>query len=112
MRIAASKDPVLRQANDQLRHCERDARSAIVRAHFGGGWSVSTFVAHGFSGGATGLSFANTFAALGIRKDLINPQLLNGLPGWLRVIAAIQTILGIVLLFLFGLGIRNRFRMK
>jgi hypothetical protein len=56
------------------------------------------------------LSFANTFAALGIRKDLINPQLLNGLTGWLRVIAAIQTILGIVLLFLFGLGIRNRFR--
>jgi hypothetical protein len=31
---------------------------------------------------------------------------------WLKTVAAIQTALGIVLLFLFGLGIRNRFRMK
>ena len=31
---------------------------------------------------------------------------------WLKVSATIQTILGIVLLFLFGRGIRNRFRMK
>jgi hypothetical protein len=28
------------------------------------------------------------------------------------VIASVQTGVGIVLLFLFGLGIRNRFRMK
>jgi hypothetical protein len=83
-----------------------------IRAHFGGGWSLSTFISHGFGGGALGLSFANTFSALGFRKDLINPQVLDALPGWLRVIAAIQTILGIVLLFLFGLAVRNRFRMK
>jgi hypothetical protein len=85
-----------------------------IRAHFGGGWSLSTFTFtnHSFGGGAIGLSFANTFAALGIRKDLINPELLSLLPGWLKVVAAIQTILGIVLLFLFGLSIRNRFRMK
>jgi hypothetical protein len=31
---------------------------------------------------------------------------------WLQVLAAIQTVLGTILLFLFGLGIRNKFRMK
>jgi len=31
---------------------------------------------------------------------------------WLKAVATIQTILGIAFLFLFGLGIRNRFRMK
>ena len=83
-----------------------------IRAHFGGGWSFSAFTNNGFGGGAIGLSFANTFAALGVRKDLINPQLLQALPGWLKVIATIQTILGLALLFLFGLSVRNRFRMK
>jgi len=34
------------------------------------------------------------------------------LPNWLKAIAVIQSILGVALLFLFGLGIRNRFRMK
>jgi hypothetical protein len=43
---------------------------------------------------------------------LIDPAVLQGLPGWLKVVATIQTILGIVLLFLFGLGIRNCFRIK
>jgi hypothetical protein len=83
-----------------------------IRAHFGGGWSLATFTGHPIGGGALGLSFANTFGVLGIRKDLIEPVLLQGLPGWLKVVATIQTMLGIVLLFLFGLGIRNRFRIK
>jgi hypothetical protein len=61
---------------------------------------------------AIGLSFANTFGVLDIRKDFIDPDVLQNLPGWLKVVSAIQTIFGIVLLFLFGLGIRNRFRMK
>ena len=83
-----------------------------IRAHFGGGWSFATFNEHPVGGGALGLSFANTFGLLGIRKDLLDAGLLQGLPGRLKVIATIQTILGIVLLFLFGLGIRNRFRIK
>jgi uncharacterized protein YjbI with pentapeptide repeats len=83
-----------------------------IRAHFGGGWALATFTDQSFGGGALGLSFANTFGILGIRKDFIDPALLQGLPGWLKVISTIQTILGIVLLFLFGLAIRNRFRMK
>lgn len=61
---------------------------------------------------AIGLSFANTFGILGIRKEFIDPTVLQKLPGWLKVISTIQTILGIALLFLFGLAIRNRFRMK
>ena len=38
--------------------------------------------------------------------------MLLGLPNWLKAVATLQTILGIAFLFLFGLGIRNRFRMK
>lgn len=83
-----------------------------IRAHFGGGWSLATFTGHPIGGGALGLSFANTFGFLSIRKDLIDTALLQGLPGWLKVVATIQNLLGIVLLFLFGLGIRNRFRIK
>jgi uncharacterized protein YjbI with pentapeptide repeats len=61
---------------------------------------------------AVGLSFANTFGVLGFRKDLIDPQVLTTLPSLLKLVAVAQTIIGIVLLFLFGLAIRNRFRMK
>jgi len=38
--------------------------------------------------------------------------MIGRLPAWLDVISAVQTVLGAVLLFLFGLGIRNKFRMK
>jgi uncharacterized protein YjbI with pentapeptide repeats len=61
---------------------------------------------------AVGHSFANTFGVLGFRKDLIDPKVIADLPGLLKLVAASQTIAGIVLLFLFGLAIRNRFRMK
>ena len=80
-------------------------------AHLVGFW-IPALADPGHTGQAIGLSFANTFGILGIRKDLIDPTVLQGLPGWLKVISTIQTILGIVLLFLFGLAIRNRFRMK
>jgi uncharacterized protein YjbI with pentapeptide repeats len=61
---------------------------------------------------AVGLSLVNTFGVLGFRKDFIAPEVLESLPGTLKVVAALQTTAGIVLLFLFGLAIRNRFRMK
>jgi len=83
-----------------------------IRAHFSDILAFKTFADHGFGGAAIGLSFANTFGILGVRKDLIDPAILQALPGWLKVVATIQTICGIVLLFLFGLSIRNRFRMK
>jgi hypothetical protein len=46
------------------------------------------------------------------QDDLMRPDVLVELPDWLKAIATIQSIFGLVLLFLFGLGIRNRFRMK
>jgi hypothetical protein len=61
---------------------------------------------------AIGLSLANTFGVLGFRKDLIASEVIESLPNTLKVVAALQTAAGIVLLFLFGLAIRNRFRMK
>jgi Pentapeptide repeats (9 copies) len=64
------------------------------------------------TGQAVAVSFANTFGVLGIRKDFIEPIVLQKLPSWLMVVSAVQSILGIAFLFLFGLGIRNRFRMK
>jgi hypothetical protein len=59
-----------------------------------------------------GLSAANTLNVFGFRKDFFEPSVIAHLPAWLDVVAAAQTILGTILLFLFGLGIRNKFRMK
>jgi uncharacterized protein YjbI with pentapeptide repeats len=59
---------------------------------------------------AIGVSFANTFGLFG--RPLMKPEILLDLPDWLKAVGTIQSILGIVLLFLFGMGIRNRFRMK
>jgi uncharacterized protein YjbI with pentapeptide repeats len=58
---------------------------------------------------AIGLSLANTFAVLGFRKDFITIEALSRI---LKVVSAVQTVAGIVLLFCMGLAIRNRFRMK
>ena len=59
---------------------------------------------------ALGISFTNTFGVLS--RPLIKPDVLLELPDWLKAVSTIQTMLGIALLFLFGLGLRNRFRMK
>jgi hypothetical protein len=63
-------------------------------------------------GQASGLSLANTFGVLGIRKDFIEPNVIAGLPGVLKLVGGLQTIAGIVLIFFFSLALRNRFRMK
>jgi uncharacterized protein YjbI with pentapeptide repeats len=63
-------------------------------------------------GQAVSISLANTFGAFGFRKDFIDPKLIECLPGMLKVVAGLQTIFGTALLFLLGLAIRNRFRMK
>jgi hypothetical protein len=59
-----------------------------------------------------GLSLANTFGVLGVRKDPFDATIITSLPGWLKFIAALQTGAGVVLLFLFGLALRNRLRMR
>ncbi len=60
---------------------------------------------------ALGLSFANMLNVFGFRKDFFSESL-NNLPWGLDYLAAVQTIFGTIFLFLFGLGICNRFRMK
>jgi Pentapeptide repeats (9 copies) len=61
-------------------------------------------------GEAVGLSAANTLNVFGFRRDF---DLAIDTPlAWLKILAAFQTILGTILLFLIGLGIRNKFRMK
>ena len=59
-----------------------------------------------------GLSFANTFNVFGFRKDYFDAAASSNLPAALKVLSAVQTILGTIFLFLFGLGIRNQFRMR
>ena len=59
-----------------------------------------------------GLSAANTFNVFGFRKDFIDHSIISCLSPGLEVFAAVQTVLGTILLFLFGLGVRNKFRMK
>jgi hypothetical protein len=41
-------------------------------------------------------SFANTLAVLGFRKDFVDPGVVIKLSGLLQIIAALQTIIGIV----------------
>jgi hypothetical protein len=59
---------------------------------------------------ALGLSAANTLNVFGFRKDF---DLAIDTPfAWLKILAAAQTVFGTIFLFLVGLGIRNKFRMK
>jgi uncharacterized protein YjbI with pentapeptide repeats len=62
-------------------------------------------------GKAVGLSAVNCLAGLGIRKDLMGKVLDHLGPGAL-IVSGVQTVAGLILLFLIGLGLRNRFRMK
>jgi hypothetical protein len=58
------------------------------------------------------LSFAKTLGALGFRREFFPPAVISDLPKMLKLLAAMQTVAGGVLFFLFGLGLRNRFRMR
>jgi hypothetical protein len=53
---------------------------------------------------ALGLSFASALSVLG--NPLMHPEVIRNLPDWLKVVSTLQAILGVVFLFLFGLGIR------
>jgi hypothetical protein len=61
---------------------------------------------------ALGLTMANTLGILGFRKEFIDPTFLANLPWYFKSLSALQTLAGAVLIFLFGLALRNRFRMK
>jgi hypothetical protein len=73
------------------------------------------FLTHfGFPGwrGSLALSAANTFGVLGLRREFFPPSVIIGLPPMLKLLSAAQTVAGAILFFLFGLGLRNRFRMR
>ena len=59
-----------------------------------------------------GISAANTLAPFGFRRELLGSAILEKLSTPMILVAAVQTIVGVVLLFLFGLAARNRFRMR
>lgn len=58
-----------------------------------------------------GISVSNTFPFLGFTGKM-HPEFFDCAPWWLDAISGVQSIVGIVLLFFFGLGLRNRFRIK
>ena len=58
-----------------------------------------------------GLSIANTFPFLGFIRRF-HGDVYKDAPNWIEVIAGTQSILGVILLFFLGLGLRNRFRLK
>lgn len=62
---------------------------------------------------ALGVSTANTLGPLGLRKEMMDAGTLPlDLSRWLRFLSGTQMVIGLILLFLIGLGLRNRFRMK
>jgi uncharacterized protein YjbI with pentapeptide repeats len=61
---------------------------------------------------AMGLSLANTLSIFGFRKDFIPSAILDQMTGPIQVLSGLQTLGGAALIFLLGLSLRNRFRMK
>src|SRR5262249_35224281 len=58
------------------------------------------------------LSFANIFVFLPDKREIMTMDMIQCLSDTTRAISAIQSVSGVLLLFLLGLALRNRFRMK
>ena len=61
---------------------------------------------------AAGFSVAQLFGFLGFTGNYFRAEFLDALPTALKILAGLQTVAGVVLLFFLGLGLRNRFRLK
>jgi hypothetical protein len=61
---------------------------------------------------AIALSFANVFSFLPIRKEVFGEQFLKDLSPLAHLTSTVQMIVSLILFFLIGLALRNRFRMK
>jgi uncharacterized protein YjbI with pentapeptide repeats len=61
---------------------------------------------------AAALSFANIFSFLPIKREIMTPNMIANLSSPAQVVGVVQSLLGIVLLFLLGLALRSRFRMR
>jgi hypothetical protein len=62
--------------------------------------------------GAAALSFANIFSFLPIKREIMTQAMIDGLSNLAQIVGVMQSLLGAILLFLIGLALRNRFRMK
>jgi uncharacterized protein YjbI with pentapeptide repeats len=62
---------------------------------------------------AAKLSFANIFVFLPDKREIMmNSKMIECLSNTTQAVSAAQSLFSVVLLFLFGLALRNRFRMK
>jgi hypothetical protein len=62
---------------------------------------------------AARLSFANIFVFLPDKREVLAlPEMASCLSNWTAAVSAVQSLSGVVFLFLLGLVLRNRFRMK
>lgn len=59
-----------------------------------------------------GTSFSNVFPLFGLRGSFMNNEIAAKLPMCLKYISAAQTVFSLPLIFLLGLGLRNRFRLR
>lgn len=58
-----------------------------------------------------GISFSSTFNFLGLGKLFFSDEM-SAFPAMLVFVSGCQTVFGVILTFLLGLGLRNRFRLK
>jgi uncharacterized protein YjbI with pentapeptide repeats len=61
---------------------------------------------------AIGLSFANIFSFLSIKREMMAPEFLQTLSRTGHLVSVMQSLLGVLLLFLIGLALRNKLRMR
>ncbi len=57
------------------------------------------------------LSLSNVFGFLGFSRTFLSDEI-KTLTAFSEVVSATQTIVGLILFFLLGLSLRNRFRIK
>lgn len=61
---------------------------------------------------ALGQSIANSFSFFGFQRLYYGTEFVKDLPFGLRIMSGFQTVLSFILIFLLGLGLRNRFRLR
>jgi hypothetical protein len=76
-------------------------------------WSIPVFKESGMNFfSVASLGFVNVFSFLPARRDVLTDEVVRNLSAAAHVVGALQSVLGLVLLFLLGLALRNRFRMR